>query len=210
MYVNEAPLVKEFFNFITQLSEKACTPLRGYTPRIVEDENKLLEGHDGVDKINKSDLINVYATKRALLFKIPIKASEDTQKSNLNAFFGKGRESKNGLIKPRHWYETEIIVPKQITSQAGYPKKESVITVFTDDGWKFKCKISGDYGKNFRSEGDLKILGRWIKGRLENKGSLKVGEPVTEDTMKHYGRNDFELISTANPEVWILNFKAKS
>ena len=45
--------------------------------------------------------------------------------------------------------------------------------VFTDDGWKFRCKTSGDHAKNFRSEDNLEILGTWIKGRMEGFGKSR-------------------------------------
>ena len=76
----------------------------------------------------------------------------------------------------------------------------------TDDGWSFKCKVSGDSSKNFRSEGDLKILGKWLKGRLENAGALKVGDPVTEDTLRLYGRDTFTLTKTERYGIWYLDF----
>ena len=34
------------------------------------------------------------------------------------------QEEGNGLIKPRHWYEVELIVPKYVTSQPGYPQSQ--------------------------------------------------------------------------------------
>ena len=68
--------------------------------------------------------------------------------------------------------------------------------MYTDDGWKFRCKTSGTDNKNFRADGDLTILGRWIKGRLENSGALSVGEPVTETVLQNYGRNSFTLFQT--------------
>ena len=99
-----------------------------------------------------------------------------------------------------------------MTSQPGYPRSktdEAVFDVITDDGWSFKCKVSGDYSKNFRSEGDLKILGKWLKGRLENAGVLKVGEPVTAKTLNDYGRNTFSLTKTTVPNLWYLDFGVK-
>ncbi len=211
LFINEAGMVNEINNFIIQLSRDASVPIDGYEPKIIEGENTLLEGHEGVEKPSKDDLQAVLLDRTAVVFKIPIKGSEEAPQSNLNAFFGKGRENRKGFVKPRHWYEVELIVSNDITSQPGYPKagypgKESIITVYTDDGWKFKCKISGDYSKNFRSADDLKILGRWIKGRLENNGALKVGDPVTAETLRRYGRDNFELIATSNPAVWILDF----
>ena len=78
--------------------------------------------------------------------------------------------------------------------------------VITDDGWSFTCKVSGDYSKNFRSEKDLKILGKWLKGRLENFGVLKAGEPVTSETLEKYGRNTFTLTKTTEENIWFLDF----
>lgn len=113
------------------------------------------------------------------------------------------------MIKPRHWYEVELIVPKSITAQNGYPQEstpEAIFDVVTDDGWSFKCKVSGTNSKNLRSEGDLKILGKWLKGRLENAGVLKVGDPVRRETLKQYGRDTFTLTKTIKPGVWYLDF----
>ena len=81
-----------------------------------------------------------------------------------------------------------------------------MIHVYTDDGWKFDCKIQGDYGKNFRSAGDLKTLGRWIKGRLERAGCLTVGQPVTEEVLQKYGRKTISLKETDEQNVWLLDF----
>jgi hypothetical protein len=117
---------------------------------------------------------------------------------------------RRGLVKPRHWYEVELIVPSEITSRPKYPQANSANSIFdviTDDGWKFKCKVSGDYSKNLRSEGNLKILGKWLKGRLENAGALKVGELVTEETLRKYGRSDFDLIKTDTQNLWYLDFR---
>jgi hypothetical protein len=167
--------------------------------------NSLLENHECVEKVNNFTQID----KSAISFRIPLKVGSDHLKSNLNCYFGKGRVDRRGLIKPRHWYEIELIVPKEITEKSQYPKaksRDSIINVITDDGWKFKCKVSGDYSKNFRSEGDLKILGKWIKGRLENAGALKIGSPVTEDTLKKYGRDSFDLIKSKQSDLWYLDF----
>lgn len=175
-------------------------------------ENALLDGHVFVEKVTPQQLANVLCSKTDIAFEIPIKPYEASPLSNLNVFFGKGRESKNGLVRPRHWYEVELIVPKCVTTQPGYPQSQTdnaVFTVITDDGWSFKCKVSGDYSKNFRSEGDLKILGKWLKGRLENAGVLTVGNPVTADTLNRYGRNSFTLTQTTMPGVWFLDFEVK-
>lgn len=174
-------------------------------------KNTLLEEHENVKKISAQCLAKCMNSKTEMSFDIPIKGDE-APRSNLNVVFGKGRVERNGLVKPRHWYEAELIVPKSVTTQFGYPKSgtpEAEFQVITDDGWSFCCKISGDYNKNFRSEGDLKILGKWLKGRLENAGALVVGEPVTNDTLKKYGRNTITLTKTTTPGLWYLDFGVK-
>jgi len=211
LLIKEKKEVNEINEFITLLSDKACTPFHQWkVTQFIESSNILLDGHEGVEKISKENLVQILSKRTKVSFKIPIKASAASH-SNLNVYFGKGREDKKGFVKPRHWYEVELIVPHNITRKAFYPKagysnEESIITVYTDDGWKFKCKISGDYSKNFRSSDDLKILGRWMKGRLENSGALKVGEPVTDAVLKKYGRSNFELVGTNDPSVWLLRF----
>jgi hypothetical protein len=192
----------ELDNLISELI-RVSKPLELCQITSFKEYNQSLEGHEGVQK--ETAVPRLSDTH----FLIPLKVGDSYGKSNLNAFFGKGREDKRGLIKPRHWYEIEIIVPSEITSRPNYPKSENETDMFdvvTDDGWKFKCKVSGDYNKNFRSEGDLKILGKWIKGRLENAGALKVGELVTEETLRKYGRSDFKLIKTVTDGLWYLDF----
>ncbi len=168
-----------------------------------------LEGQEHVVKVSDAERIQCAAQRTALSFNIPVKPYEVSAKSNMNVFFGKGREGKNGLVKPRHWYEIEVIVSKDITSLPGYPKSKEeagAFDVITDDGWKFKCYVGGDYNKNFRSENDLKILGRWLKGRMEEAGVLQVGQPVTQDTLNRYGRSSFSLTKTEVPNLWYLDF----
>ena len=164
----------------------------------------LLKDRIDVDKADEDEYRKIEATATDRVFDLPLKTEA---KSNLNAYFGKGRlATSTGAIRPRHWYEVELIVPIEITTADGYPKRDSVIRVYTDDGWMFKCKVQGDYGKNFRSEGDLKTLGRWIKGRLERAGCLKVGQPVTKEVLDKYGRHTISLKETGDPEVWLLDF----
>lgn len=163
----------------------------------------LLKDRIDVEKADEDEYEQIEGSQTERVFDLPLKAEA---KSNLNAYFGKGRLQQNGVIRPRHWYEVELIVPIEITTADGYPKRDSIIQVYTDDGWKFKCKIQGDYGKNFRSEGDLKTLGRWIKGRLERANCLKVGQPVTAEVLQKYGRSTISLKETADPNVWLLDF----
>ena len=203
---------KTINDFIQKLVVTSTTNIKDLEIDVFNESNQLLEGHEFVQKVKPEKMAKVLASLSDIHFDIPIKGYEVSGKSNLNVFFGKGRQSPNGLVKPRHWYEVEIIVPKDVTSQPGYPQSKTEtaeFNVITDDGWEFKCKVSGDYSKNFRSEGDLKILGKWLKGRLENAGVLKVGDPVTIQTLLDYGRNTFSLIKTKIENTWFLDFGVK-
>lgn len=210
--LQEQNATKEMDVFLSHLSQTATKNIDELEINEFNEENALLEGHEYVKRISPRDLAMAMSEKTEVSFEIPIKPYEISPQSNLNVFFGKGRETKNGLVKPRHWYEVELIVPKNVTSQAGYPQSKTegaIFTVVTDDGWSFKCKVSGDYSKNFRSEGDLKILGKWLKGRLENAGVLNTGEPVMERTLREYGRDTFTLTKTKIPGIWFLDFEVK-
>ncbi len=207
-------IITEMDEFIARLIVKTCIPFSNWKPDSFVENNPLLKDHDNVKYCPQNEIDNIFSRTTGKVFKIPIKPFEIAPKSNVNAYFGKGRKNQRGFIQPRHWYEVEIIVPKSTTDninypKAGYPMTESIITVYTDDGWKFDCKISGTNSKNFRSCNDLKILGKWIKGRLENYGSLKIGEPLTEAVLNDYGRNYIEMIGTDNPKIWYLNFSPR-
>lgn len=199
-------------SFIKQLNRDATENINDCDIHQFNENNRVLENHENVIQATPEEVAECLASLTEISFEIPVKGAEITPQSNLNAFFGKGRKSPNGLVKPRHWYEAEIIVPKSITVQPGYPvaqTEDAVFQVITDDGWKFSCKVSGQDNKNLRSEGDLKILGKWLKGRLENAGALEVGTPVTSDTLRQYGRDTFTLTKTALPNIWYLDFGVK-
>ena len=126
--------------------------------------------------------------------------------SNLNACFGKGRwQRASGKVVPRDWYEVEIMPGATVTRQAAYPRGE--FDVQTHDGFLFRAKTGGDGYKNFRSEGDLKILGYWIKGLLEDAGALSDNpqEAVSEETFSVYGNSILRLYRVSEHKV-ILNF----
>ncbi len=207
--LDDVKMAKEMRDFIERLVTTSTDEIDNLEIDKFREVNPLLEGHEYVGKVDSQTMRMLAYTKTDVSFDIPIKGYEVSPHSNLNVFFGKGREGKNGLVKPRHWYEVELIVPKEITTRPGYPQSktdEAVFRVITDDGWTFSCKVSGDYSKNFRSENDLKILGKWLKGRLENAGVLKVGEPVTKETLEKYGRDTFTLTKTGTENTWFLDF----
>ncbi|TAF03501.1 MAG: hypothetical protein EAZ78_12445 [Oscillatoriales cyanobacterium] len=54
---------------------------------------------------------------------ISLSRVDKQQQSNLNTFFGKGRENKStGKFIPRDWYEVELIVDSKTISHPIYPK----------------------------------------------------------------------------------------
>ena len=201
--------LKNLDQLYSDFKAKATKPFDAWDPKIVEPGEGLpLSDCQGVEKLNPSSLVQILSKVGDRVFEIPLKTEP---KSNLNACFGKGRENmKTHVVRPRPWYEVELIVAKEITDRKDYPRKEDdigrIITVITDDGWKFKCKISGDYSKNFRSYDDLKTLGLWLKGRMELSGALKPGQVVTEQTLKRYGRNTVTLTNTDDKDIWLLDF----
>ncbi len=207
--ITERNVATDMRTFITQLVRDATENISDLDIQQFNNRNSLLEEHENVQKVTPQALAECIASLTATSFEIPIKGVEVSPQSNLNVFFGRGRVGHNGLVKPRHWYEVELIVPKAVATLPEYPRArtpEAEFQVITDDGWTFRCKISGDYNKNFRSEGDLKILGKWLKGRLENAGALAVGTPVSTDTLREYGRNTFTLTKTTVPNLWYLDF----
>ena len=194
---------------IEQMKQNATSNINDCDIQQFNENNAVLEEHENVKRATPQEIADCLSSLTTTSFEIPIKGAEDSPKSNLNVFFGRGRVSQNGLVKPRHWYEVELIVPRSVAMQEGYPRaqtEEAVFNVVTDDGWKFSCKVSGTNNKNFRSEGDLKILGKWLKGRLENAGVLTVGTPVFNNTLRQYGRNTFTLTKTDMPNTWYLDF----
>ena len=196
--------------FIEQLSNNSTDNIADCSVKI-KDNNRLLEDHENVTEVPNEEKADVVSALTDTSFEIPLTRDGTVpEKSNLNVFFGKGRLVRaKRLVQPRHWYEAELIVPSDITTQTGYPQKDTPSAIFdvvTDDNWKFTCKVSGDYSKNLRSEHDLKILGKWIKGRLENAGVLEVGQHVTAETFVNYGRDSFTLTKTSIYNLWYLDF----
>lgn len=204
----------ELENFITTLRERATKPFSELDIKVIVSKNNLLDDQYGVKKANPQTIESIRTSPEFdYEFHIPLKTDGATR-SNLNTFNGKGRENKQGFVMPRSWYEVELIVPKYVTTQPGYPQSDKegdggVIDVITDDGWSFSCKVSGDFSKNLRSEKDLKILGKWLKGRLEHAGALKTGELCTDSTLVKYGRSDFTLAKLRGQNLWYLDFGVK-
>ena len=160
--------------------------------KFIQNDVEILKGYTHVTKLPKEQLENELMNRTGEFVDVPLKTEA---KSNLNTYFGKGKVK--GKYSPRGWYEVEIILGKKIPHRDLIPTKEDgPFTVITTDGYEFQCSTQGDYSKNFRSDFDLKILGRWIKGQMENLGVLQIGTPVTPDTLNAFGKSCIRLEKT--------------
>ena len=218
LLIDESAAVLDLDRFIEMLFQDASIPLDEVDNlKTRKDSNLWMDELFEVEKIPEPSLNEILRSRRQISFEIPIKTAE---KSNLNAYFGKGRGNRQGFVKPRHWYEAEIIVDRAVQESApNYPRNEQFIA-YTDDGYRFALMAGGDYGKNLRSRDDLTILGRWLKGRMELCGALASGKPVTVEVLRTYGRNsmtltetgrtEFDLVSGRDLAVWTLDFDRRA
>ncbi len=125
-----------------------------------------------------------------------------SEKSSLNVYFGKGRlATATGRIKPRDWYEVELIAKNELSRLDVYPKGN--FTAYTNDGYVIPMRTSGDYFKNIRSQGNLKLLGMWIKKKLQDSGSLIPLTPVTQDTLDQYGRDSIRFYHMTGDKYYL-------
>ena len=189
---------------IDELFLKIGTEFHLVEKPVFKKTNHPLEHVLGVSKIPSSQVADAFAKKTTLSFDLEMKTES---KSNLNVFFATGRYSKaTNTYRPRPWYEVEIIVSKTVTSQKGYPIPMHPFDVVTSDGWGFKCETGGSFNKNFRSHGDLRILGRWIKGAMEGAGALKTGDKITSSVLSAFGHKFVRLTKTSESNLWTMEF----
>lgn len=182
--------------------EKAQIPIKGKVKLIGSKAEVTWEGLKR-HKITDSSSDILYNQRIATY---DLLALSEHDKSNLNIFFGKGRENKKtGIIIPRPWYEFEIIAKKEITSSPDYP--QGSFTAYTDDGYIIPMKTSGDYKKNLRSEGSLQVFGKWFKRRLENVGVLEKFTPITAETLLEYGKTNLTLYKMTKNNSYYMTFE---
>jgi hypothetical protein len=167
-------------------------PLAGVNDAlIIHEENDKLRDVEDVTKITEEEVMAYRAKETDISFEIPLKVpgipgdKNAYLGSNINVCYASGRH--------REWWETELIVDKSIRTNPYYPSPQTPFFVITDDGWKFKMHVSGDYSKNFESDADLKILGYWLKGRLVAAGFI---EPVDSPA------KDLENISPNSKDIY--------
>ena len=135
-------------------------PITDFLP----SEKDLLKGLDHVKKLSSEEFHSALTTVNGPVVEIPLKTEN---KSNLNTYFGAGKIK--GRYSPRSWYEVEIIISKTLDNRDLLPES-GPFKVLTPEGYMFECERQGDYSKNLRSCHDLRILGKWIKGQMENEG----------------------------------------
>lgn len=201
----EADYGKLIHNKIIEITNILGEPILQAKPltKFKEPTNALLDGFEYVEKLSSEETSKCLLKASQNIVRIPLKTEK---KSNLNAYFGAGKIK--GKFSRRDYYEVEIIISNKIPNRSILPGKEDGnFTVITNDGYKFECARQGDYDKNFRSAHDLKILGRWIKGQMENCGALKLGEMVTDDTLRKFGKNSIVLTQSIDKDFWILTLE---
>ena len=215
LQLNEPKLVGEIDTLIRELIQAASVPLEVANPKlnVKPDSNPMLDGRFEVVTVTVDDLEEIKSSVTSDSFEIPLKTAP---KSNMNVFFGKGRDNNRGFVVPRPWYEVEIIPGQAVIKSApNYPDHEEFI-VYTDDQYKFVLYTGGDNNKNLRSRDDLTTIGRWLKGRLEIAGALESGKMVDEEVFEKYGRStisltrsekmEFDDVSGKMLSVWFADF----
>ena len=200
---------------------------------IIREVNTSLTGIDTVEQIPQTQVELFERHKTAVSFILPIKVPAFAErhmddgkhytKSNLNVSDAAPRSAR----KSRDWYETQFTVSKKITKLQGYPEKNAVFMVVTDDGYTFKAHTTSDGNKQFSAVGDELILGRWIKGRLAAAGLVnpvndtqadtdRMGM-ITKEMLSAYGCDTLVLTKTNQKaedengnmlDVWLLSFEA--
>lgn len=214
--ISDEESTRELYQFSKELREIASRPI-DRSIRTFQQQSSALIDHPQVQRVTENELAELRqkAQQSRVSYDMPIHADSKRQKSNLNSFFGKGRENTQGtIVRPRPWYEVELMPGRNwYRENTKFPGAAHDFTVVTDDGYQFLVYNSYDNQfdgpKNFRSQGDLQILGRWIKGRMEADGALTPGEPVTETTLTNYGRNSISF-SRISKDVWFMDFGVRS
>lgn len=129
----------------------------------------------------------------------------DQPRSSLNLYFDKGRKfNKNGkeIFTPRPWYEVEITSRTIERKHKDYPKGEWVAFVHDKELQKFykldMVTASGDKSSpkgimTSKNGGGRATLGELIKGKMEAQGALEKYQPITDEVLEEYGRDNIAL-----------------
>ncbi|MDN4066675.1 NgoFVII family restriction endonuclease [Paenibacillus vini] len=215
--------IEEISKIISKLKEPNCSAnIQEIKVPLVREINSALVDQEFVTKITSDEVAAYKRNVTDLSFEIPLKVpvNHDDPKmrgSNINVCYASGRK--------RVWWEIEMVVSKEIRDLPGYPEHQVPFMAVTDDGWKFKAWTCGQNNKNLYSKDDLKIMGRWIKGRLVASGLVEPVNQVeadsafkgliTEEILEKYGRKSITLTKTevktidedgTEMDVWMLSF----
>ncbi|MDR5586003.1 restriction endonuclease PLD domain-containing protein [Clostridium aquiflavi] len=231
---DDAAECRETADFIERLKMQNCSDnIASITGMpIIREVNTSLSGINMVTQIPQTG-VQLYAHhKTGISFVLPIKVPAYKQrhmddgkhftKSNINVSYAAPRSRR----KSRDWYETQLTVSKEITRSKGYPEKNKIFFVVTDDGYWFKAHTTSDGNKQFSAVGDELILGRWIKGRLAAAGLVTpVNDTqadtdrkgmITKEMLQAYGCDSLVLSKTdqkaldedgSELDVWVLSFE---
>lgn len=231
---DDATECREIAEFIERLKEQNCSSnIASITGMpLIREVNASLSGIDTVTQIPQTGVQLYVQHKTGVSFVLPIKVpayderhmddGKHFTKSNINVSYAAPRSKR----KSRDWYETQMTVSKEITRSEGYPEKNTVFFVVTDDGYWFKAHTTSDGNKQFSAVGDELILGRWIKGRLAASGLVTpVNDTqadtdrkgmITKEMLQAYGCDSLVLSKTdqkaldedsSELDVWVLSFE---
>ncbi|GIO91415.1 restriction endonuclease PLD domain-containing protein [Paenibacillus lactis] len=215
--------IEEISNIISKLKDPNCSAnIQEIEIPLIREVNRALVDQEYVTKVTSDELDAFKRNTTDISFEIPLKVPANhtdpkMRGSNINVCYASGRK--------RVWWEVEIVVGKEIRDLPGYPEHQVPFMAVTDDGWKFKVWTCGQNNKNLYSKDDLKIMGRWIKGRLVASGLVESVNQVETDTeykgmitgemLEKYGRNSITLTKTTlktitedgtEMDVWMLSF----
>lgn len=197
-------------NRITQIIDVLGTPLTEIPPlsQFLPAEHKIFNNNPNVAEMTPGETEYYKRNREGEILRIPLKSFP---KSNLNTYFGAGKIK--GKFSRRDWNEVELILNRNLPNRNILPwiiesekKMNCQFDVVTFDNYHFTCSCQGDYGKNLRSGNDLRVLGRWIKGHMENKGALVVGSPITDETIHDFGFSEILLQKTSD-DKWFMWFE---
>lgn len=193
---------------------------------LIREVNRALVDQEFVSKVTPEEVDAYKKRMTDVSFELPLKVPKDENDqsmrgSNINVCYAGGRK--------RVWWEIEMVVSKSIRDLPGYPMHQQPFMAVTDDGWKFQAWTCGQNNKNLYSKDDLKIMGRWIKGRLATAGLVEPVNRVESDhegkgvithkMLNKYGRDTITLTKTdivtktedgTELEVWMLSFLPES
>lgn len=210
--ISDAESVTTLENFVRDLRVKATEPLSD-SIRITNSRSSALVNILDVREVSFSEMDSIESRRRSseVVYEMPLKASPDQQQSNLNIYFGEGRHvGQRTWYIPRSWYEVELQPGRDwFRSSPKFPEARVHFQVVTDDGYTFQVNSSYDKQwdgqKNFRSSGNLQVLGRWIKGRLEAANVLNPGEHITDEILTQYGRRSITFTEISE-DLWYMDF----